>query len=142
MANPQQDIAVVVSDKGPNGYSYDEGAGTPGVPFYWQNEKGDLKPAMLHLVRYTSNVKLGTDDTSKPLSREEIVLIAQYFDYFIHAPCWHDDKKGSIARLRRSSRRFLRDLQLPPLIRGWNGDGLDRLQSFVQRCLSVGIDLI
>lgn len=92
------------------------------IPLYWKNEtSGQLPLAIKTYVFYAANPK-----KNPPPTPEQIRLIAEYFRYFIYAPCWVTEGcEEQIANLRRDTLRI---------------SSISDISTWINACLELGID--
>lgn len=68
-----------------------------GGPFYWRNiESDELRRAIMRLAE-----SWGGGDDAPDLTEDEVAWIADYFRYWINAPCWMDSS-GKLEILREN----------------------------------------
>lgn len=90
-----------------------------GTPLYWRNETTGVLSAAVWA--YLSH---GADPERHPSpTATQLVLLIAYLHYVIHAPCWYG--QGELAQLRAD----VADLQT-----------LADVQSWIMRCLAIGVD--
>ena len=112
-----QSIPVVGLEEG---YFYE----AHGAPLNWRAEVGgQLRPAMLRFVDYVN--ALATDQPAIEPSETDVLTIAQFLHYFIHASGWRDKGDGTLARLRDQAGRLRT---------------LDQVMTFIAACVPLGID--
>jgi hypothetical protein len=71
-----------------------------GGPLYWRNEQSGVLPAAV------------TAFIHKQADVDQLKLVAQYIEYYIHAPCWNQAENGfadELANLRESSKTLLNE---------------------------------
>lgn len=92
--------------------------GTSGGPLYWRNEESGRLPAAVNA--YLDHC---LDRSNPGPTPEQLALLIDYCDYWVHAPCWR--VYDEISQLRQSIKRVCT---------------LDELREWMHRAMTEGID--
>ena len=94
--------------------------GPLGTPLYWRNDQSDELSRSIEA--YMQNRTDGT-----PINREQIMLLREYLEYYVNAPCW--EVGGEIDDELRDLRRIITMCT-----------SAFRIDTWIHRALEIGMD--